>query len=69
MSKQNMTFKERLAWLGRMPTRWRVLIGGQAIFFAFAIKMRLSDIERGRRLLEEEKRLESINNNNNNKDS
>lgn len=55
-----MTFKERLAWLGRMPTRWRVLIGGQAIFFAFAIKVRLSDIERGRKLLEEQKRLESI---------
>lgn len=61
MSKRkNMTFKERLAWLGRMPTRWRVLIGGQAIFFAFAIKVRLSDIERGRKLLEEQKRLESI---------
>jgi hypothetical protein len=58
--RQNMTFKERLAWLGRMPTRWRVLIGGQAIFFAFAIKVRLSDIERGRKLLEEQKRLESI---------
>jgi hypothetical protein len=61
MSKRkNMTFKERLAWLGRMPTRWRVLIGGQAIFFAFAIKVRLSDIERGRNLLEEQKRLEAI---------
>ena len=58
--RQNMTFKERLAWLGRMPTRWRVLIAGQAIFFAFAIKVRLSDIERGRKLLEEQKRLESI---------
>eukprot|EP00554_Chaetoceros_debilis_P008454 CAMPEP_0194105112 /NCGR_PEP_ID=MMETSP0150-20130528/5343_1 /TAXON_ID=122233 /ORGANISM="Chaetoceros debilis, Strain MM31A-1" /LENGTH=59 /DNA_ID=CAMNT_0038792843 /DNA_START=40 /DNA_END=219 /DNA_ORIENTATION=- len=53
-----MTFKERLAWLGRMPTKWRVLIGGQALFFAFAIQVRLGDIEKGRKLIEAQKKLE-----------
>ena len=53
-----MTFKERLAWLSRMPTKWRILIGGQAIFMAFAIKVRMSDIAKSRMMLEEQERRE-----------
>lgn len=56
--RRNMTFKERLAWLGRMPTKWRVLIGGQALFMAFAVKVRLDDIEKGRQMIEAQKKLE-----------
>lgn len=55
-SKRKMTFKERLQWLGRMPPKWRMLIGGQALFMAFAINVRLSDIAKGRKLLEEQEK-------------
>ena len=51
-ARRKMNFKERLQWLGRMPTKWRVLIGGQAVFFAFAISVRMRDIEKSRLLLE-----------------
>lgn len=37
-----------------MPPKWRMLIGGQALFMAFAINVRLSDIAKGRKLLEEQ---------------
>jgi len=50
--RPKMNFKQRLQWLGRMPTKWRILIGGQAVFFAFAISVRLRDIEKSRFLLE-----------------
>ncbi len=50
-----------------MPTRWRVLIGGQALFMAMAIKFRLEDIKRGRELLlEEKKTVESLASDNSN---
>jgi hypothetical protein len=55
-----MTFKERLAWLSRMPTHWRILIGGQAIFMAFAIQVRLNDISKSRKMLEEQKKMEAL---------
>ena len=58
-AKRKMNFKERLAWLGRMPPKWRWLIGSQALFFAFAINVRLRDIQKSRMLLEEQKRLET----------
>lgn len=58
--KPQMTFKERLKWLGRMPTKWRVLFGAQAIFFAFAIRVRLADIERSRKLLEQQQQMRSV---------
>ncbi len=62
MNAQKKTFKERLAWLSRMPTKWRVLIGGQAIFMAFAIQVRLNDIAKSRLMLEEQKKMkEEIN--------
>jgi hypothetical protein len=33
-------FKERLQWLGRMPTHWRILLGSQLLFLTFAISYR-----------------------------
>jgi hypothetical protein len=56
--KRTMTFKERLQWLGRMPTKWRILIGSQAVFMMFAINVRLRDIERSKLLLEQQKKAE-----------
>jgi hypothetical protein len=59
-ARRNMSFKERLQWLGRMPTKWRVLIGGQAVFFAFAVSVRMRDIEKSRFLLEARQQAEEI---------
>lgn len=54
-----MTFKERLAWLGRMPTRWRVLFGVQSVVFMMAVNLRFSDLGRARlAVAEEEEELE-----------
>ena len=46
MNAKKMTFRQRLAWLGRMPTKWRVLIGGQALIMTLAVSLRLKDIEK-----------------------
>jgi hypothetical protein len=54
--KLSTNLKERLQWLGRMPTKWRVLIGGQALFMIFAINIRLRDIERSKMLLLEQQK-------------
>lgn len=43
-----MNFQERLAWLRRMPTKWRVLFGVQGMIMFAAINIRLGDIERAR---------------------
>ena len=48
-----MNFQERLAWLRRMPTRWRVLFGVQGVVMYIAVNIRLSDIERARRIAAE----------------
>ena len=48
-----MNFQERLAWLRRMPTRWRVLFGVQGVVMYIAVNIRLSDIERARRITAE----------------
>lgn len=42
--------KDRLAWLRRMPTRWRILLGSQALVFMIAIRIRLNDVNRSREL-------------------
>jgi cell division protein FtsW (lipid II flippase) len=42
--------KDRLAWLRRMPTRWRILLGSQAVVFMIAIRIRISDVNRSREL-------------------
>mmetsp|Transcript_24174 Transcript_24174/g.43688 ORF Transcript_24174/g.43688 Transcript_24174/m.43688 type:complete len:82 (+) Transcript_24174:131-376(+) len=46
--KAGNSFQERLAWLGRMPMRYRVLFGTQALIFSFALKIRLSDMDRAK---------------------
>jgi hypothetical protein len=50
------SFRDRLAWLGRMPTHWRILLGSQLLFTAFAMNWRLADVRRRRKelLVEEE---------------
>ena len=47
-SKKKMNFQERIAWLGRMPLRYKVLFGTQFVIMSFAAKFRLVDIERAR---------------------
>lgn len=43
--------KDRLAWLRRMPTRWRILLGSQAVVFMIAVRIRMSDMNRSRELV------------------
>lgn len=43
-----MNLTERIAWLRRMPLRWKILFGTQALIFTTAINFRLSDIKRAR---------------------
>ena len=43
-----MDLKARIAWLGRMPLKYKLLFGSQAMFFTMAVKFRLSDIERAK---------------------
>ena len=47
-----MNFKERLAWLGRMPLKYKLLFGSQALFFTMAINMRLNRIDQARQFQE-----------------
>jgi hypothetical protein len=42
----SMTFRERLAWLGRMPRHYKLLFGSQLLFTIFAFRMRQKLIER-----------------------
>jgi len=42
--------KERLDWLRRMPTKWRILLGSQALLFMVALRIRMKDINRSREL-------------------
>lgn len=42
--------KERLDWLRRMPTKWRILLGSQALVFMVALRFRVKDINRSREL-------------------
>lgn len=51
-----MNLNERIAWLRRMPMRWRILFGSQAVIFGVAIKIRVQEIKRAQML--EAKRLE-----------
>jgi hypothetical protein len=52
------TFRDRLAWLGRMPTHYRILFGSQLVFTGFAFSWRLAAVRKrqNERLLEEELR-------------
>jgi len=47
-------FRQRLAWLGRMPWHYRILFGTQAVIVVFAFQYRLKLIEKHRHRLEEE---------------
>jgi len=49
-----MNFRERLAWLGRMPLHYRALFGTQFIITAFAMRYRYKLVERRRLKLEAE---------------
>lgn len=42
--------KERIAWLKRMPTKWRILLGSQAVLFMMAFRIRTNDINRSQEL-------------------
>ena len=53
-----MKFRERIAWLGRMPLHWKILFGSQAIIMSLAVNFRLNDIKRAK-MIEEMKRLEN----------
>ena len=50
-------FRQRLAWLGRMPWHYRILFGGQAVFMVFAFEYRQQLIAKRRRELELEEEL------------
>ena len=53
-----MTFRERLAWLGRMPAHYRILFCSQLMLTAVAIQYRIIIVERRRReLIKEESAL------------
>ena len=51
-----MNLNERIAWLRRMPMRWRILFGTQALIFGTAVKIRMQEIKRAQMI--EERRLE-----------
>lgn len=40
------TWGDRLAWLGRMPMKYRILFGTQAIIFGLSIRFRLMDLKK-----------------------
>jgi hypothetical protein len=52
------TWGQRIAWLGRMPMRYRVLIGSQILLASLAIRFRMKEIERAELREEAEKRKE-----------
>jgi hypothetical protein len=52
------TWGQRVAWLGRMPLKWRVLFGTQAVIFGMAIRFRFKDLGRASLKMEEEKEKE-----------
>ena len=52
-----LRFRERLAWLGRMPLHYRILFGGQACFMVFAFQYRQHLITRRKQELQ---RLEAM---------
>lgn len=46
-----MPFRERLAWLGRMPAHYRILFCSQLMLTAVAIQYRMIIVERRRKEL------------------
>jgi hypothetical protein len=43
--------QERIAWLRRMPTKWRALLAGQSLVFIMALRIRMNDINRSKELV------------------
>ena len=60
-----MNFRSRIAWLGRMPMKWRLLFGTQALITCFAIRMRLNNISRAEQIAKEEAEKASLEDNKN----
>lgn len=52
--KKIETWGDRLKWLGRMPLKYRILFGTQAVIFGLAIQFRLKDLKRLEKLTSEE---------------
>jgi hypothetical protein len=48
MAPSSSSFRERLAWLSRMPTHWRVLLVSQTVFTLFAFSYRQVVVARRR---------------------
>lgn len=44
--RKKMNFRERMAWLGRMPGHYKILFGSQLLITLFAIRMRYKLVER-----------------------
>ena len=53
-----MKFRERIAWLGRMPLHWKILFGVQTVIMSVAFNFRLNDLNRARIIQNEIKRKE-----------
>jgi hypothetical protein len=47
-NREGMDLKERIAWLGRMPLRWKILLGVQTAIMTTAFNFRLNDIRRAK---------------------
>jgi hypothetical protein len=60
MAPKSKSFRERLAWLGRMPTHYRILFGVQIMFTTVAVNWRLADVRRRRKIRDEEELSESV---------
>jgi len=52
--KKIKTWGDRLKWLGRMPLKYRILFGTQAVIFGLAIQFRFMDLKRLEKLASEE---------------
>jgi hypothetical protein len=48
------TFRERVAWLGRMPRHYKLLFGSQILFGVFAVYMRVKTSQKREIELREE---------------
>jgi len=57
--KKVETWGDRLTWFRRMPMKYRILFGTQAIIFGFAIQFRLSDLGSASVRVEEQKQQET----------
>lgn len=52
--------RDRVRWLGRMPTHWRLLLGSQLLFTIYAVRWRQRLVENRRDELLREGELEQV---------